>query len=79
MKAVGEFTIILGIIYGFHKLIGTEPNINSWWVQITLGAIVYSIGELRERAEKRKQEAETMRRMQEVFNRQEQWRKQRGK
>lgn len=29
MKAIGEFAIILGIIYGFHKLIGTEPNINA--------------------------------------------------
>ena len=78
MKNSGNFLIILGLLYSFHKLIGTEPNVNGWWLHIGLGMIVYSIGEAVENRARRKRLVEASRKMQDLYDRNEQWRKERG-
>lgn len=78
MKAIGETGLFLGGIYALHKLIGTEPNIDAWWMFIGLGLIMIWIGETTERKAKQKRQAKIAQEMQDLHDRNEQWRKERG-
>ena len=78
MKNSGNFLIVLGALYAFHKLIGTEPNVNAWWIQVGLGVLLYWIGETTEHKAKQKRKAKIAQEMQDLHDRNEQWRKERG-
>lgn len=78
MKAIGEFSIVLGCLYGFYLLIGKEPNVEGWWIHIGLGAIAYGIGASFEIRQKHQREQKALKDMQAVVDRHEKSRKERG-